>query len=550
MKKNLLKILAVAIAVFSISACCSPLLMVQNAKLIEAKGDPQILEVVADKITANYTMDFPAYYFHPEAILEVVPVLVYKGGEAVGTPLKLQGEKVLDNYQAIPLLGGQGAGTAQFDYKPGMEESRLELRASLLNKGKKLPLPAAYPIADGAITTYKLVDTKGERSPLQADNYPETIKEQKETQFLFNINSDKVQTKELTKDDIKEFNQFLVDLANDNQREVKGTEIFAYASPEGPIKLNTKLSEGRGVNAKKALEKITKDNSLVGPITVTSIGEDWEGFQKLVAASDIKDKDLILRVLSMYSDPVVREREIKNMSMVYKILADKVLPELRRARMVTTIDFSNYTPEQLVEIVSQNANQLEVEGLLRAATLVKDWDTKAMLYKLAGDKFNDDRGYLNLASIALAKKNIDVAKNALNNVANKTTPDYYNNAGVAALQSGDYSAAAALFAKANTKESKINSATLDILNGDYSLAASKLAGTKSENEGLALILTNQLDQASKAITCKCADAAYLRAIIAARKGDKAEVAKQLEIASKDSKLKARALTDIEFAKYR
>ncbi|MFA5712547.1 MAG: hypothetical protein WC960_00015 [Bacteroidales bacterium] len=550
MKKNVFKVLAVAIALFSISACCSPLLMVQNAKLIDAKGNPQILEVVADKIEANYTMDFPTYYFHPDAIMEVVPVLVYKGGEAAAPALKLQGEKVLDNFQVVPNSGGQANGTALFDYKPGMENSRLELRAYLLNKGKKIALPAPYPIADGAITTYKLVNTKGERSPLQADNYSEVVREHKETQFLFNINSDKVLTKELTKSEIKEFQQFLTNLANDNQRVVKGTEIIAYASPEGPIKLNTKLSQGRGDNAKKALEKITNKEPLVGPITVTSIGEDWDGFQKLVAASDIKDKDLILRVLSMYSDPVVREREIKNISMVYKILADKILPELRRARMVTSIDFNNYTPEQLVELVGQNIDQLDVEALLRAATLIKDWDTKATIYKKVGDKFNDDRGYLNLASIALAKEKLDVAKNALAKVSNKTTPVYYNSAGIAALQSGDYSTAATLFAKSNSKESKVNSATLDILNGKYSEAASKLAGTKSENEGLAYILTNQLDKASQAITCKCADAAYLRAIIAARKGDKAEVAKQLEIASSNSALKARAESDIEFAKYR
>lgn len=549
MKKNLLKVLAVAILGISIASCSNPSKMAKDAQLVTVESNPRVLEVIADEITATYTMNFPAEYFHPKAILEVVPVLVYQGGEVAAPTFKLQGEKITDNYQTIFKTGGKASQTIKFAYKPGMEKSHLELRVAVWNKLKKYDFPAPYKLADGANITYKLVHTEGVTA-IAPNNYQKIIREQKETQILYTINSHVVRPKELTKAEIKEFQDFLAKIEKDERRKVAGTDIVAYASPDGPTTLNSKLSDKRGETAKQAFDKVTTKVPVDAPVNVQTIAEDWEGFQQLVAASNIQDKELILRVLSMYNDPVVREREIRNMSMVFKTLADKILPELRRARMIANVDYTNYTDEELKELASTNVEIMDVEALLYTASLVKEYDTKAMLYKKAGDKFKCDRGYNNLAAVALANDKLGDAKAALAKVSDRTSAFYYNNAGVVALRDKDYKTAADMFAKSSLSEAKYNSAILDILNGKYAEAANKLAGSKNDNEGLAYILTNQLDKASAAITCKCPHAAYMKAVIAARQGNMSEVAKQLEVVYKDEALKARSQNDIEFAKFR
>ena len=549
MKKNLLKVLAVAILGISIASCSNPSKMAKDAQLVTVESNPKVLEVIADEITATYTMNFPAEYFHPKAILEVIPVLVYQGGEVAAPTFKLQGEKITDNYQTIFKTGGKASQTIKFAYKPGMEKSHLELRVAVWNKLKKYDFPAPYKLADGANITYKLVHTEGVTA-IAPNNYQKIIREQKETQILYTINSHVVRPKELTKAEIKEFQDFLAKIEKDERRKVAGTDIVAYASPDGPTTLNSKLSDKRGETAKQAFDKVTTKVPVDAPVNVQTIAEDWEGFQQLVAASNIQDKELILRVLSMYNDPVVREREIRNMSMVFKTLADKILPELRRARMIANVDYTNYTDEELKELASTNIEIMDVEALLYTASLVKEYDTKAMLYKKAGDKFKCDRGYNNLAAVALANDKLGDAKAALAKVSDRTSAFYYNNAGVVALRDKDYKTAADMFAKSSLSEAKYNSAILDILNGKYAEAANKLAGSKNDNEGLAYILTNQLDKASAAITCKCPHAAYMKAVIAARQGNMSEVAKQLEVVYKDEVLKARSQNDIEFAKFR
>jgi outer membrane protein OmpA-like peptidoglycan-associated protein len=549
MKKNLLKVLAVAILGISIASCSNPSKMAKDAQLVTVESNPKVLEVIADEITATYTMNFPAEYFHPKAILEVIPVLVYQGGEVAAPTFKLQGEKITDNYQTIFKTGGKASQTIKFAYKPGMEKSHLELRVAVWNKLKKYDFPAPYKLADGANITYKLVHTEGVTA-IAPNNYQKIIREQKETQILYTINSHVVRPKELTKAEIKEFQDFLAKIEQDERRKVAGTDIVAYASPDGPTTLNSKLSDKRGETAKQAFDKVTTKVPVDAPVNVQTIAEDWEGFQQLVAASNIQDKELILRVLSMYNDPVVREREIRNMSMVFKTLADKILPELRRARMIANVDYTNYTDEELKELASTNVEIMDVEALLYTASLVKEYDTKAMLYKKAGDKFKCDRGYNNLAAVALANDKLGDAKAALAKVSDRTSAFYYNNAGVVALRDKDYKTAADMFAKSSLSEAKYNSAILDILNGKYAEAANKLAGSKNDNEGLAYILTNQLDKASAAITCKCPHAAYMKAVIAARQGNMSEVAKQLEVVYKDEALKARSQNDIEFAKFR
>ncbi len=552
MKTNSLKLLGLALFGLIIVSCSSPAKMAKNASLVTTECQPQVLEAVAGKINATYSLNFPAKYFAQKAILDVTPVLVYQGGEIAGPVLSLQGDKILENNKVVSFeQGGVIKTNVTFDYVPGVEKAHLELRAVAYNKtkSKNYPYPAPYKVADGTNTTYMLVCTEGTPS-FEADNYQKIIKEQKETQILYTINKADVRANQLSKAEIKEFEQFLKNVTKDERRTLTSNDIVAYASPDGGVELNGKLSEKRASSAKTAfIKNITKKVKAAqeAPLNISQISQDWEGFQELVSASNIQDKELILRVLSMYSDPEVREREIKNMSSVFKTLADKVLPELRRARFIANVEYKNWTDEELVQLINENIDQLDEEALLYGATLVNSAAAKQNIYAKAAEKFNSSRAYNNMAALYLKGEKTAEAKSALAKMSDKT-PSYYYNMAVVALQEKNYKAAADYISKSNLKEASYNQAILDILNGKYTEAVAKLAGTGAENEGLAYILVNDLSKASAALKCKCAKSSYLRAIVAARQGNATEAKAQLEAASKNADLAKRAKTDIEFAK--
>ena len=286
------------------------------------------------------------------------------------------------------------------------------------------------------------------------------------------MNSSEVQNKQLSSQSVKDFQAALDEIAANERKTITGTEVVAYASPEGGEKLNAKLSDNRSKTGEKAFEKITKGKE-VGTPEVRSIGQDWEGFQELVAKSDIQDKDLILRVLSMYSDPAVRESEIRNMSQVYTSLQSSVLPELRRARFIANVEYQNYTSEELVELVDNNINVLDEEALLRAAALVKDNAKKEEVYKKAVEKFGSDRAQYNLGVCYLKDGKLDKAQKALQAVKEQDG-DVQNALGVIALRKDDLQTAKNCFKKANTAEAKANMGVVDILSGDYAKAQSTL----------------------------------------------------------------------------
>ena len=518
MKKSLLRFLGIAAFGVMLMACNNPKDMVKYADDVEKSCTPEVLEVIADKIDVSYTLKFPEGYFHPKAMLEVTPVLVYEGGEAAAPALRLQGEKVLDNYNVIPVAGDEIQHKIQFDYVKGMEKSYLELRGAVLYNDNVWELPVAYKIADGANITYKWVELHGE-PVLMPDNYQKIIKEAEEANIMYAKNSAQVRARELTKSEIKEFQAFLKNLPADERRSIKGTDIIAYASPEGPIDFNEKLSENRMKSAEKAFGKITSKLPTEGPLNLKTKGEDWEGFQELVSKTDLGDKELILRVLSMYSDPVIREREIRNMSAVYKTLEDKVLPELRRARLIANVEFINYSDEELKEMTANNMDAMNEEALLYAATLTDDNDTKIALYKKAVDKCNSARGRNNLGVIEMRKGNFDQAYD--------------------------------LFAKSGCKTAKCNQGAIDILNGKYKEALAKLDGQKHMNAALAQLLNGNLNKAEEALSeCVCFKTKYVKAVIAARKGQASKVSELMEEINKVPAFAEKAAKDIEFAKYR
>lgn len=512
-----------------------------------------VLEAVAGKITTTYTLKFPANFFQSESLLNITPVLVYDGGEVVGPVLTLQGDKIMDNYNVISYKnGGEVSKTVTFDYKPGMEKAELELRAVAYNadRSKQYKFPAAYKIADGTNCTYMLVKTNGKPS-FESDGYQKIILEQKESQILYGINQSNVRNNQLKTEQMKEFEQFLKEAKADERKTIVSNDIIAYASPDGSLNLNSKLSGDRAKSAETAFVKVISKKAKVKdiPLNVSQISEDWEGFQELVQASDIEDKDLILRVLSMYSDPAVREREIKNMSAVFKTLADKVLPALRRARFVANVEYKNWTDEELTQIINQNMDQLDEEALLYGATLFDKDDAKAEIYKAAAKKFNSSRAYNNLAALSLKAGKTNEAEGYLAKM-NDRSASHYNNMAVAAMQKGNFDAAAEYLAKAgNLNEAKENMGALLILKGDYKSAANALAGTGSYNEALVNVLNGNLSEASAILgNGGCACKSYLKAIIAARQGDNAKAKEFLNIAKKEEKYAKRAANDIEFAK--
>jgi Flp pilus assembly protein TadD len=400
-------------------------------------------------------------------------------------------------------------------------------------------------VADGLNTTYMLVKRSGNVTP-KADAYQEVITSTAEGQIKYLVNSADVRKTELKGQSVKDFLAAIDQINADERTSISSTEILAYASPEGPEKKNNDLADKRSSSASKAWKDFAKQHNMADP-SVKGLGEDWEGFQQLVRESDIQDKELILRVLSMYSDPAVRESEIRNMSQVFTALKGEVLPELRRARLVANVEYQNYTSEELLKLLNDNADILDEEALLRTATLVKDNAQKEEIYKRAVSKFASERAQFNLAALYLNEDKLVKAEEALAKV-HSADADVLNAQGVIALRKDDLATAENCFRKAGTPDAVKNLGIVQLLSGKYDEAAKTLANVDGccHNTVLAYILTGQLDKASKAVHCNDQKVTYLKAIIAARQGNAAGVKENMgKITSKA--LLDRAKKDVELA---
>ena len=540
------KFLAAAAILAAAVSCASIEKMAQMAENVKVSCSPGVLEAANGSIDALVSVTYPEDYFNPKAILEVTPVLVYEGGEAAMKPFVYQGEKVKDNYKVVSAAGQTVTERVHFDYVPGMEKSRLELRGVARKGDKYVNLPSKK-VADGVNTTYMLVKRDGFVTP-KADAYQDVITSTAEGQIKYLVNSADVRNSELKGQSVKDFLAAIDQINADERTSITGTEILAYASPEGPERKNNELADKRSASANKALKEMAKKHTLTDA-DVKALGEDWEGFQQLVKESNIEDKELILRVLSMYSDPAVRENEIRNMSQVFTALKGEVLPELRRARLIANVEYQNYTSEELLKLLNDNSDVLDEEALLRTATLVKDNAQKEEIYKRAVNKFASERAQFNLASLYLNDNKLARAEEALAKVK-ADDPDVINARGVIALRKDDLATAANLFRRANTPDAKKNLGIVQILTGDYDAAAKTLADVDGccHNTVLAYILTDQLDKAAKTVSCKDQKVTYLKAIIAARKGDAAGVRENMDKIT-NADLLARAKKDVEFAGY-
>lgn len=553
MTKKLYLPLLMAMVVALFSSC--------NKKMGPLSSDyftvtPQVLEAVGGKVPATINGKFPEKYFNKKAVVEVTPVLKWNGGEAKGQPATFQGEKVEGNNQSISYkMGGSYTMKTSFDYVPEMAKSELylEFKATI---GKKVVTIPAVKIADGVISTSELVNnTLGNANPaLGEDAFQRIIKEKHDANIMFLIQQANIRSSELKT--AKEFNKEVAEVNEAANKKISNIEVSAYASPDGGVSLNTTLAENRENNTTKMLNKDLKKAKIDAPVDAKYTAQDWEGFQELVSKSNIQDKELILRVLSMYQDPAQREQEIKNISSVYKTLADEILPQLRRSRLTLNYEIIGKSDEEISNLASSNPSELNIEELLYAATLTNDPAKQEAIYTQATKQFpNDYRAYNNLGKLAYQAGNFDKAESYFKKAASvNATPEVNMNLGLIALMKGDKAGAEAAFGKAaGTKELGESMGNLYIAQGQYERAVNSFGDAKTNSAALAQILAKDYNKAKNTLAnVERPDAYtdYLMAVLGARTNNASMVTSSLKSAvAKDSSLAKKAATDLEFAKY-
>jgi Tfp pilus assembly protein PilF len=544
----------VALLVLAFSSC---------SKMGELSPDyfttnPEVLEAIGGKVPVTITGKFPEKYFKKNATVEVTPVLRWEGGEAKGQPATFQGEKVQGNDQTISYkTGGTYTMKASFDYVPEMAKSELYLDFKI-KKGKKEYTIPSVKIADGVIATSELPTVNSANAAYAPDAFQRIIKQAKEAQIMFLIQQANLRASELKSDSLKAFHKQVVAVAGDTKNyKLNNIEISAYASPDGGVELNTTLAENRQNNTEKYMNQQLKKGKIETEVDAKYTAQDWDGFQELVSKSNIQDKDLILRVLSMYSDPEQRETEIKNISSVYKTLADEILPQLRRARLTANYDVIGRSDEEINAAFDTDAKVLSNDELLYAATLTNDNARKEAIYKKTVELYpNDFRAYNNLGMTAYANGDLATAENYFKQAASKNAnaAEVNTNLGLIELTKGNVANAETYLSKstgANTANEALGN--LYIKQGQYDRAVQAFGDTKTNSAALAQILAKDYNKAKSTLSAvKNPDAYtnYLMAVVGARTNNADLVKSSMDkVKQQDAALAAKAQNDREFAKY-
>ena len=544
----------VALLVLAFSSC---------SKMGELSPDyfttnPEVLEAVGGKVPVTITGKFPEKYFKKNATVEVTPVLRWEGGEAKGQPATFQGEIVQGNDQTISYkTGGTYTMKASFDYVPEMAKSELYLDFKI-KKGKKEYTIPSVKIADGVIATSELPTVNSANAAYAPDAFQRIIKQAKEAQIMFLIQQANLRASELKSDSLKAFHKQVVAVAGDTKNyKLNNIEISAYASPDGGVELNTTLAENRQNNTEKYMNQQLKKGKIETEVDAKYTAQDWDGFQELVSKSNIQDKDLILRVLSMYNDPEQRETEIKNISSVYKTLADEILPQLRRARLTANYDVIGRSDEEINAAFDTDAKVLSNDELLYAATLTNDNARKEAIYKKTVELYpNDYRAYNNLGMMAYANGDLATAENYFKQAASKSSnaAEVNTNLGLIELTKGNVANAETYLSKstgANTANEALGN--LYIKQGQYDRAVQAFGDTKTNSAALAQILAKDYNKAKSTLSAvKNPDAYtnYLMAIVGARTNNADLVKSSMDkVKQQDAALAAKAQNDREFAKY-
>ena len=560
-------VLVAAALAFSSCNCFKKMAKAQDE--VKVTCTPEILVLNNGVIAADVNVTFPVEYFNKKAVLKVTPVLVFEGGEVAGQTKYFQGSKVDENYAVVDKTnGGNYTMHVEFPYDARMDECALQMRAEVkcpkgkckeftlvnLNNGAIPTKEEAAILAGddaaaknaierefGLVVAYGLntlqKDIKyGDLMENMANNYKRVTTVVNKTDLLYAINSSKVTKKNQAAADLDAFKAD-VDEKLGNDRATQNIAVKGYASPDGPEKFNDKLSKARSESSKEVVAKVLAETGL--DVDAAAYGEDWDGFKEMVAASDIKDKNLILQVLSLYNSPAEREAEIKNLSSVFAELKDDILPELRRAQIVNSTDIQGKTDAEILAAV-KGGNLTVEEYLFAAESLAKNADEQVAILTAASKKYNDARVWNNLG-VALTKANKDAeALKAFEKAAKMDSSSEMNkNLLLANLANGN-TAEAKKYAAGADAEAK---AAIAAAEGNYKAAAAQMEGY---NAAIAAYMNNDLAAAKKAIAKdSSADADYLRAVIAAKEGDVATAKAQLKSATaKNPELAKKAAKDV------
>ena len=552
MKKSLFLVSVIAIAILT---SCGGAVQPEQITV-----NPNPLTVVGNQVEAEITGTFPVKKFAKKAVLTITPVLKYAGGEATSQSVVYVGEKAKENGQVVSYKeGGRYTQVASFEYVPEMAKSELFLQITA-KVGKKVVEMPLIKIADGVVSTAKLAVANAEevKPQITADKFQRIIQEVQEADIRFLIQQSTLRNSELRSQEMKDLHAAIKDADTTVNKAINKLEVAGYASPDGDVELNTALADARQAKAEKYLQKQLKKAKVNATIESNVTAEDWAGFQKAMEASNIQDKELVLRVLSMYTDPEEREAQIKNLSAVYKTIADEILPALRRSRLILTTDLIGKSDEEIAALAQSDPRALTVDELLYAATLTQDLAQKMAIYNKAAELFPTDyRAYNNIGMIYYMQGEVANARRSFAKALqiDAANPDVNYNAGIAALAENDLVQAEQYLGKAAGTQADLNAAmgTLYTMKGDYAAAKAAYGNEATNNAAVQQILNEDYAAARQTLARVAnpnATTAYLSAIVGARTNDREAVYANLKVAVQgNAQLKAKAQSDIEFAKY-
>ena len=543
-----------ACSMLALSSCSNK--MVLTADNFEVVPNP--LETQTGMVPSTINGSFPEKFMKKKAVVTVIPELRYAGQATQGQSATFQGEKVLGNNQTISYrLGGRYTMRSTVPYNEDMQKSELWMTFKAYKGKKEIQIPAVK-VADGVIATSELYKkTLLSDGGCQAvDSFQRVRAQKQEANIKFLVNQANLRKSELKNNSVTEFVEMLKKINADREGfNLSNVEVQAYASPEGGFKFNDKLAGKRQNVSEKYVKDQLKKAKMNANIDAHYTAQDWDGFQRLVQASNLQDKDVILRVLSMYKDPEEREQQIRNMSAAFRELADGILPELRRSRLIINYETIGRSDDQIKEQYNADAAKLSADELLYFASLQDTQADQEKVYKKTAELYDKDyRAYNNLATIALSKGDKAAAASYLAKALalDANSAESNANKGLMSLATGNMAEAEAAIAKGATSETTAYAqGVLSLAKGNYAQAQQLFGDKKTNSAALAQLLAKDYDAASKTLDkVENADAItdYLHAIVAARRGNKFAATSYLkEALKKDPSLKAYADNDLELA---
>lgn len=556
MLKKLSALLSMAVILLLVS--CSSKMKGLQAEYFTVT--PNLLEVVGTEVPVTIDGRFPQEFFNKKSVLTITPVLKYVGGEAVADPVTFQGEKVQGNNRTVSYKNGANfTMKMSFDYVPQMEKSSLYLRFVVTKGSKSYTLPEVK-VAEGCVSTSQLyrASVADANVAIGEDAFQRVIKQAQQANIMFLIQQTNLRSSELNSSAIKALGDSMKSVAADTERKIlDNVEVAAYASPDGGMLLNVDVAGGREKNTARFVKQQMDKAKLDGYLDTDYTAEDWEGFKELVSQSDLPDKDIILRVLSMYTEPEEREAQIKNISSVYSELADEILPQLRRARITLNYQLLGRSDDEIMQQFAADPKALTLEEILYASVVSEDAAEQERIYKTATRLYpNDYRAYNNLGAMAYAKGNYTQAAEYFEKAVSlsPTAPEANVNLGYLALIDGNVADAETYIAKgASAKVGDEALGNLYIAQGQYSRAAEVLGAQKTNSAVLAHLLNKDYYAAKTAVDAiKTPDALtyYLKAVLGARTGNASLLYDGLRKAIElDPSMAAKAYADLEFVKY-